>query len=428
MKHLYTYKAIDVAGRHSEGTLEAQSEAEVKGKLLASGLAPLKLTKLAVAQSPSSAKSASAAAAKTGNTKTAAKPSRVNWKSYFEKKLPTGELILFTKQFKTLYTAGITLDDIFRILAEQTSHKGFARVIEDMRQRVTQGEGLQASFLAHKNVFSPLYCAMIGAGEESGALPEVLDRLTYIIEHEESTKQKIASATRYPKMVVGVMAGAFLILLNVVIPQFASLYARAKVELPLPTQIAIALNHFCQEWWWPLILAGFAVVVIWSRLMKTERGVLWRDTLALKIPVLGTVLQKAAIARFAAIMSILQRSGISIIDSIGIVSGTINNAFFSNKMDAVRSQIHAGESIAKALTDAGGFSPLALSLITVGENTGSMEEMLNELARHYDTEVSIAVDQMTDWIAPILIIALGAVVLFFALAIFLPMWDLVKFV
>ena len=229
-------------------------------------------------------------------------------------------------------------------------------------------------------------------------------------------------------MVVAVMAGAFLILLNVVIPQFASLYANSKVALPWPTQAAITLNKLCMEWWWIIALIVAGCVVAYQQFIKTERGILWRDTLSLKIPIIGTVLKKSAIARFAAILSILQRSGISIIDAMSIVSETVNNAFFSRRMEEVKEKIHSGEGVATALTEVGGFSPLALSLITVGENTGSLEEMLTELSKHYDTEVNLAVDELTEWIGPILIIALGAVVLFFALAIFLPMWDLVKFV
>ncbi len=415
----YTYKAVDVSGKRSEGNVSAESEAEARGKLLANGLAVTKITE---------AKTAGASALPDKDGKAASGGFSFNLKGFFEKKLPTSELILFTKQFRTLYMAGITLDDIFEILARQTTHKGFKATIEDMRRRVTQGESLKTAFVAHKNVFSPLYCAMIGAGEESGALPDVLERLTYIIEHEEMTKQKIASATRYPKMVVGVMVGAFLILLNVVIPQFASLYKSSKVELPWPTQAAITLNQLCMEWWWVALLVVVGCIVAWSQFIRTQKGILWRDTLLLKIPVIGTVLQKSAIARFAAILAILQRSGLAIVDSMTIVSETINNAFFSHKMDAVKEKIHSGEAVAASLTEVGGFSPLALSLITVGENTGSMEEMLTELSNHYDTEVNIAVEQLTEWIGPVLIIALGAVVLFFALAIFLPMWDLVKFV
>ena len=357
----YSYEAINAAGKRTKGTVEAANAAEAKGKLLQSGLAVLKLTATA-------GSAPSAATDKDGQTQT------FNWRRFFEKKLPTGDLSLV------------------------------------------------------KNIFSPLYCAMIGAGEESGALPDVLDRLTYIIEHEEMTRQKIASATRYPKMVVAVMAGAFLILLNVVIPQFASLYANSKVALPWPTQAAITLNKLCMEWWWIIALIVAGCVVAYQQFIKTERGILWRDTLSLKIPIIGTVLKKSAIARFAAILSILQRSGISIIDAMSIVSETVNNAFFSRRMEEVKEKIHSGEGVATALTEVGGFSPLALSLITVGENTGSLEEMLTELSKHYDTEVNLAVDELTEWIGPILIIALGAVVLFFALAISLPMWDLVKFV
>ena len=403
MARVFLYKAMDALGRRSDGDIEAVDENEARGKLLAAGLAVLSLTEKKAAVS-------------------------FNWRRYLEKRLPAADLILFTKQFRTLYMAGITLDDIFDILARQTTNKSFRGVIDDMRRRVTEGESLQQAFSSHRNVFSPLYCAMIGAGEESGALPDVLERLTYIIEHEEITKQKIASATRYPKMVVGVMAGAFLILLNVVIPQFASLYSNSKIALPWPTQVAIELNHLCQNWWWVILAAVVIAVVAWRQFVRTEKGRLWRDTLFLKIPVIGTVQQKAAIARFASILSILQRSGLSILDSLSIVADTVDNAFFRQRMAAVKDKIHSGEGVAKALTEAGGFSPLALSLITVGENTGSLEEMLTELARHYDTEVNLAVEKLTEWIGPILIICLGVVVLFFALAIFMPMWDLVKFV
>lgn len=297
-----------------------------------------------------------------------------------------------------------------------------------MHRRILEGESLRQAFSAHRRVFSSLYCSMIGAGEASGSLPDVLGRLVYILGHDETARQRVSSALLYPKMVVGAMVLAFIVLLNFVVPQFAGLYASTRIELPIPTRIAIELNKLCMEWWWVVLIVVAAAVYGWKAAMKTERGLLWRDTVALRLPVVGTVVQKAAIARFASIFSILQRSGISVLTSMDIIRETVDNAFFRTQFEAIRTGLQGGEGVGTAVSRAKGFTPLAVSLISVGERAGNLEGMLDELAGHYDKEVEIAVGELTEWIGPILIVCLGVVVLFFALAIFLPMWDLVKLV
>ena len=400
----YRYEAVDAAGRRLNGTLTADSEKDARRKLFEQGLVVSKLQ--------------GEAKAKTS----------WDWRRLFNKPLSTTELILFTQQFRTLYMAGISLPEALRILHDQAENKQFKWVVGDMQRRVLEGESLHQAFSANRKVFSSLYCAMIAAGESSGALPEVLERLVYLLEHDAKTKQQITSALRYPKMVVFAMVIAFLVLLNFVVPQFASIFRSAKVELPLPTQFALWLNQFFQDYWFIILALFFGFIYAWKAYMKTEKGVFWRDSMALKIPLIGKVVQKAAIARFAAIFSILQRSGLSVLNSLDIIRDTVDNAFFQTKFEGIKSKIQAGSGIAAAVESVKGFTPLAVNLILVGEHSGKLDEMLNDLARHYDNEVELAVEELTEWIGPILIMALGVVVLFFALSIFLPMWDLVKLV
>lgn len=399
----FQYKAIDATGRHVTDSISAENALEAKQKLFEAGLVATEIEEKSANQAQ-------------------------GWRRYFEKRLSTRDLILFTQQFRTLFNAGIALPEIFETLQGQVSNRSFALVIEDMHRRIREGESLQQAFSAHKKVFSSLYCAMVVAGENSGALPEVLGRLVYLLEHEEKIRTKIESAVRYPKMVVAVMVGAFLLLLNFVIPTFASLYASARVDLPLPTVIAMKLNVLFMDYWWVILAVTIAIIAFCRSYFKTEQGVYLKDSYSLKLPLVGKVVQKAAIARFASIFSILQSSGISVLDSMDIVADTVNNAFYKKQFDLIKTDLKAGIGIAPAMQKTQGFTPLAVSLVTVGENAGNLEEMLSELAKHYDQEVELAVEELTDWIGPILIICLGVVVLFFALAIFLPMWDMVKFV
>ena len=401
----FQYEAVDASGKRRKGGISADSEKEARRKLFDQGMVVTKLVAVG-----------------------GAKAAGFEWKTLVERRLGTTDLILFTQQFRTLYTAGIPLPETFRILCEQVDNKHFKKVVEDMQRRIIEGESLYQAFSSHRGVFSSLYCSMIAAGESSGSIPDVLERLIYLLDHDEKTRQKIESALRYPKMVILAMVLAFLVLLNFVIPQFSSLYAGAGIELPVPTQIAVALYNWCQDYWLINVAAVIAAVYSWKAFIRTEKGVLWRDTMALRIPVIGTVVQKAAIARFASIFAILQRSGISILSSMDIIRDTVDNAFFQSQFASIISQIQAGGGIGSAVASVKGFTPLAVSLISVGERAGKLEEMLNNLAKHYDNEVEIAVEELTEWVGPMLIVCLGVVVLFFALAIFLPMWDLVKFV
>lgn len=401
----FQYEAFDSTGKKLSGSLQAESEAVARQQLRAKGLAVKSLTE----------------------AKAALSASNFSFVTLLQKRVRMPDIILFTKQFQTLFTAGIALPQIFSILSKQAENKRLGAAAADINRRLQEGESLEQAFSAQKRIFTPLYCAMIRAGEQSGSLPEVLDRLTVVLEHDERVHQKVVAAMRYPKMVAVFMVGAFLVLLNYVIPQFATLYTKSNVELPLPTQIAITLNQLCMQYWWILLTVVVGTVFVFKRIYASDAGKLWFDTMALRIPLIGPVVQKASVSRFASILSILLKSGLSVISSLDIVRDTIENHYFRTKFAGMKEDIQAGSAIAPAISKVGGFGPLAVNLVTVGESAGNLEDMLNELSRHYDIEVNAAVDKMTDWIGPIMIVCLGVIMLFFSLAIFLPMWDMSKF-
>jgi type IV pilus assembly protein PilC len=269
---------------------------------------------------------------------------------------------------------------------------------------------------------------MIRAGETSGSVPKVLDRLIYITEHETKVKADIKAALLYPKMVVIALTIAFVVLLTFVVPQFANLFSKAGLVLPWPTKVAMLMHFYLKQYWYIIIIVIVAAIYILRIYFKTEQGELVKDTFILKIPILGPLFKKAAMSRFASIFAILQTSGVPVIQSLGILSDTIGNAAIARAFEHVRERVEEGAGISAPLKSAQYFTPMVIDMIAIGEESGNIDEMLREITKHYDDEVEYAVKGLTDAIGPILIVGLAAVVGFFALAIFMPMWDLTKMV
>jgi type IV pilus assembly protein PilC len=285
---------------------------------------------------------------------------------------------------------------------------------------------LSSSFRRFPEVFSPLYTSMVYAGESSGSLPAVLDRLVYITEHEYKIRSDIRSALNYPMIVVGCLACAFVVLLHFVIPKFASVFARTKLELPMPTRVCVRLSYLLDHYWLGMLGVGAAIILLLGAVLRTDRGRYVRDYLLLRIPLIGPVLIKAAISRFASIFAILQETGVAILESMNILSGTIGNEAFAREIHTVQELLEEGHGIARPLNSSRYFTPMLLNMVAIGEEAGTLDEMLREVSKHYDTEVEFAMKRMSEAIGPILIIMLSAVVGFFALAIYMPMWDLTK--
>lgn len=398
----FSYQAIDENGKTKSGVIDADSVDIAANLLAAKGFVPTSVEPK--------------------------KEAGYGWLSLKGKsgKVPIQDLIIFTKQFRTMFKAGLPILSLLESLGNQTENANLRNAIKSIAKEIKDGATLYESFKKQSPIFSELYCSMIRAGEVSGALQEVLDRLLYIIEHEHTVKSNVKSALQYPKMVVIALGIAFFILLTFVIPKFVGIFQKAGIDLPLPTKICMFMYNVLANYWYLLIGGTAGLVILLKYLLKTEKGRFVKDSLLLKLPIIGPLYQKSAMARFASIFSILQSSGLQVLDSIDIVSRTIGNAAISREFDQIKGLMEEGQGISKPLKSARYFTPMVISMVAMGEESGTLDTMLHEVSVHYDDEVNYSVSKLSESITPILIVGLTVVVGFFALAIFMPMWDLTK--
>ena len=400
----FIYKAINPSGNTVSGELEADSLEMANSLLSARGYIPSKVSAAGGVSSGFSLR----------NIQARLTP------------IKTPELIIFTKQLRTMFRAGVPIMKLFEVLENQTENLNLKRIASSMAQDIKEGGSLHEVFARHPKAFSPLYCSMVRAGEASGALPNVLDRLIYIIEHDHKIKSDIRSALQYPIIVFILLGVAFFVLLTFVIPKFIRIFTKAGLDLPLPTQICLLMYHFFANYWIPIFGFLVAAIIISLYYLKTEQGRYVRDVFLLKLPVFGVFFIKAAMSRFASIFAILQSSGVPVLDSMKILSGTIGNSAIGREFDLIIERLGQGRGIAGPLKSAKFFTPIVINMIAIGEETGNLEDMLREISDHYDSELEYAMKKLSEAIGPMLTVGLAAVIGFFALAIFLPMWDLTK--
>ena len=407
---VFAYKALTDSGSKVSGSVEAESLEAAQRLILDKGLIP------------SSVRQTRAAAASGKPGSGARAP---GFLSRFES-VKAQDVILFTKQLRTMLAAGIAVVQTLEVLENQTESPKLRAAIIAIAQDIRQGTSLYKAFFKHTNVFSPLYCNMVRAGEISGTLTDVLERLIYIVEHEHKVKQDIKSALTYPFIVLIALVIAFFVLILFVFPNFINLFQNAHIELPLPTRIMIGI-HGVLTHYWPLLLVGVGGGVFGlASWFRTIQGRFFRDTLLLRLPILGKVFTKAAMARFASIFAILQASGVTVLESMEIISGTIGNAAISAQFDTLKEKLEQGRGLAEPLRSARYFTPMLITMIAIGEESGQLEDMLKEAARHYDYEVEYSVSKMSELIGPVLVAGLTGVVGFFALSVFLPLTDLMQ--
>lgn len=338
------------------------------------------------------------------------------------------DIIIFTKQLRSMLKAGIPIMRILSVLEAQTENPKLKTVTAAVSLEIKNGSSFSDALGKHPKVFSDLYLGMIMAGETSGSVPEILTRIINIMEHEEKVKSDIKSALQYPVIVVFALGIAFFILLTFVIPVFAKVFEKANLTLPLPTKIAIGLHHLLVNWWPLLIIVVAAVIAGLSRYFKTDEGKFQRDSLFIRVPVIGELVVKSAMSRFASIFAILHGSGVPITKTLTILAATIGNAAISRDFEYVRNKMEEGQGLAEPLKSTRYFTPMVVDMIAIGEESGNLDDMLKEISKHYDDEVAYAVKGLSDALGPFLIVGLAFVVGFFALAIFMPMWDMTKMV
>ncbi len=340
----------------------------------------------------------------------------------------TKEMAIFTRQFATMISAGLPLVQCLDILSSQTSKPAFAKVISDVTREVEAGSTLADALGKNKRVFDDLFRNMIAAGEAGGILDDILMRLAQYIEKADALKRKIQGAMIYPAVVLFVALGATCFMLIFIIPTFAKMFSDFGGELPLPTAIVLGMSKFLRTFWWVMGLVIAGVVVFIQKWYKTDLGQKKIDGFLLKMPVLGDVLLKGAVARFTRTLGTLISSGVPILAGLEITARTAGNRVISDAIMHARASIREGETVGAPLKASGVFPPMVVQMISVGEQTGALDEMLTKIAVFYEDEVDQAVDNLTSIIEPVMIVLMGGIVGGMVVAMYLPMFKLITVV
>jgi len=345
-----------------------------------------------------------------------------------EGKVKTKDLALFTRQFATMINAGLPLVQCLDIQAQQVSKESFRKVIRGVMTDIEGGATLSDAMRKHRRVFSDLYVNMVAAGEASGVLPNILLRLADYLEKVDALTRKIRGAMIYPSIILTVAILATIILLVVVIPIFGRMFSEMGAALPLPTRIVLALSGFVKRFFLWVILGGVIVFFGLRAWRRTETGKLIIDRFLLKIPILGVLVQKAAIARFARTLGSLLASGGAILDALEITAKTAGNRVVQDAVLEARKSIGSGETISGPLKEMKVFPPMVTQMIAVGEATGGLTEMLTKIADFYDSEVDTAVANLTAALEPIIIVFLGIFVGGLVISMYLPIFRFITLI
>lgn len=343
-------------------------------------------------------------------------------------KVKTRDLVIFTRQFATMVNAGLPLVQCLDILSKQSESAEFRKVISSVMQDVESGSTLAEALGRKSSVFDSLFVNMVEAGEAGGILDDILGRLAIFLEKAEALTRKVKSAMTYPTVVLCVALAATVFMLLFIIPTFARVFMEFGGELPLPTKVVMGLSMFLQKFWWALGLGIFAVIFGIRRYYRTKDGRLRLDAIMLNMPVLGSILRRASIARFTRTLGTMISSGVPILTALDITARTAGNKVIENAILATKGSIGEGETIANPLRAARVFPPMVVQMISVGEETGALDRMLEKIAIFYDEEVDVAVDTMTSIIEPVMIVVMGSLVGGMVVAMYMPMFKLINVV
>lgn len=398
----FIYSARTSRGEAITGVMEGATAQAVATQLQSSGIIPLEIT-----------------SAKTV----------ISIEQQFKQLLPKrhaslDDLIFFSRQLHTLLKAGVPIVRAFNGLAENVRNLQFGTTLRDIATQLESGRDLASSLAKHPDTFNNLFVSMVQVGERSGDLDGSLLKLSQYLDREKDTRDRIKQAMRYPTIVIGAIVVAITIINLWVMPTFAKIFEKFHADLPWQTKLLIASSNLMQHYW-PL----FLVFIITSfiairRYLRTDKG-RWRwDKYKLRIPVIGAVLYEALLARFATAFALTLRTGVPLIQGLAVVSQAVDNSYVGEKVRQMRNGIERGETLTRTAANTKMFSPLTIQMLSVGEETGLVDEMLENVAQFYEREVDYKLKNLSSALEPILIVIVGVMVLILALGVFLPMWDL----
>lgn len=390
---LYSYRAVTAAGEVSSGELEAANESEIVDRLRDQGLLPMQ-----IAQS-------------LRGDVASASVARAPRRSLFAPKRVTRDNVLnLTRDLATLLHAGLTLDRSLELLITLATSMPVAAMLQGIRDQVRGGKSLSQALDARRDVFSRFYVNIVRAGEAGGALGTVLARLAETMERNKELRDSVRSALIYPTILIFVAVASIMILLIYVVPQFQTTFAQAGKALPIPTQIVIAVGTFIRNWWWAII-PGAVLVAGWfrrrGRIPEVRRT---RDARLLRMPLLGDLIAKVEIARFARTLATLLANGVTLLGGLSIVKETMGNVVLASGFDGVISKLREGKGFGRPMAETGLYPRLATQMILVGEESGRLEEMLARVADVYDREVATAIKRFLAVLEPVLILGLAVLV------------------
>ena len=401
----FAYKGRNAGGQLIEGVLESTDSGAVVDVLRGMGLTPVDI--------------------KEAQGKALKSTSGMNV-TLFKQKITHIDLLLFSRQMHTLLKSGVPIMRALNGLQEAAINPEMKRVIGEIRESLEGGRELSHALARHPRVFSPFYLSMIRVGEATGLLEEIFYWLFEHLEFERYMREQVKTALRYPMFVMIAMAVAIVIVNIFVIPAFAKVFAGFGAELPLMTRILLGFSEFMVAYW-PLMLAVVAgcVIAFRSWVGTTVGRYIW-DRTTLKIPIAGKILHKAALSRFSRSFSLGIRSGVPVMQALSNSAQTVDNSYVSRCIEGMRENVERGESLLRATISAGIFTPIVMQMVAVGEESGAVDDMMDEIGDMYRQEVEYELKTLGQQIEPILIVLLGVLVLILALGIFLPMWDLGK--
>ena len=401
----FSYTGRQRDGSLTQGVVDASDEASAAKMLSARSIIPIQIESGQTAENSSE---------------------KVESVNFLTPKVRLDDLVIFARQMYSLTRAGIPILRSVAGLADTTTSVRMRVALRDVIEQLERGRNLSSAMNQHPKVFSQLFISVVHVGENTGQLDLAFLQLAEYLEREQETRKQIKQATRYPTFVIFALAIALVVMNIFVIPVFAGMFSKFDAELPGMTRFLMSMSDFFITKWHYMLLTILGVVIVVYRYLQTSAGRLKWDRLKLKIPVVGSIIERSLLGRFSRSFAMMLKAGVPLTTALNLVSDAVSNAFMASKVVEMRRSIERGENLTRVANASGLFTPLVMQMISVGEETGRVDELLGETASYYEREVDYDLKSLTSKIEPILIVIVAGMVLVLALGIFTPMWDMMS--